>query len=143
MKKPATKAATANSAPADAGDGVAAVERALSIVAALETADHPLALAELAVRTGFYKSTILRLLGSLLTTGYATRLPDDLSGMPLLKKPPESPPPPPPPALRLPPRRDRCRFARFCAAILSPLPAAFVYHSAACPRSAGTPPDCS
>jgi DNA-binding IclR family transcriptional regulator len=76
VKKPATKAAIANSAPAETGDGVAAVERALSIVATLETADHPLTLAELAVRTGFYKSTILRLLGSLLTTGYATRLPD-------------------------------------------------------------------
>ena len=50
--------------------------RALSIVAALESADQPMTLAELAVRTGFYKSTILRLLGSLIATGYVTRLPD-------------------------------------------------------------------
>jgi DNA-binding IclR family transcriptional regulator len=76
VKKSTTKAAIAISQPAEAGEGVAAVERALSIVAALETADQPLTLAELAVRTGFYKSTILRLLGSLLTTGYVTRLPD-------------------------------------------------------------------
>jgi DNA-binding IclR family transcriptional regulator len=81
VKKLATKTATASPTPASSvrtepGDGVAAVERALLIVAALETADAPLTLAELAARTGFYKSTILRLLGSLLSTGYVTRLPD-------------------------------------------------------------------
>ncbi|MET0969983.1 MAG: helix-turn-helix domain-containing protein [Tardiphaga sp.] len=73
MRKPATRAVDA---PREAGDGVAAVERALSIVAALEGADQPMTLAELAVRTGFYKSTILRLLGSLVPTGYVMRLPD-------------------------------------------------------------------
>jgi DNA-binding IclR family transcriptional regulator len=76
MKKPATKAVTTDAPAREAGEGVAAVERALSIVAALETADQPMTLAELAVRTGFYKSTILRLLGSLIPTGYVTRLPD-------------------------------------------------------------------
>ncbi len=76
MKKPATKAVTMDAPVREAGEGVAAVERALSIVAALETADQPMTLAELAVRTGFYKSTILRLLGSLIPTGYVTRLPD-------------------------------------------------------------------
>ncbi|MDR6659338.1 DNA-binding IclR family transcriptional regulator [Tardiphaga robiniae] len=76
MKKPATKAVTMEAPVREAGEGVAAVERALSIVAALETADQPMTLAELAVRTGFYKSTILRLLGSLIPTGYVTRLPD-------------------------------------------------------------------
>jgi DNA-binding IclR family transcriptional regulator len=76
MKKPATKPATIDVPVREAGEGVAAVERALSIVAALETADQPMTLAELAVRTGFYKSTILRLLGSLIPTGYVTRLPD-------------------------------------------------------------------
>jgi DNA-binding IclR family transcriptional regulator len=58
------------------GDGVAAVERALAIVAALEGGDQPVTLAELAAKTGFYKSTILRLLSSLLASGYATKLPD-------------------------------------------------------------------
>lgn len=57
-------------------DGVAAVERALAIVAALEGCDQPITLAELAAKTGFYKSTILRLLTSLLASGYVTRLPD-------------------------------------------------------------------
>jgi DNA-binding IclR family transcriptional regulator len=76
MKKPATKTVTTDAPAREAGEGVAAVERALSIVAALETADQPMTLAELAVRTGFYKSTILRLLGSLIPTGYVTRLPD-------------------------------------------------------------------
>ncbi len=85
MKKPATKTpkaaavekASAAEAPArEAGEGVAAVERALSIIAALESSDQPVTLAELAARTGFYKSTILRLLGSLITNGYVMRLPD-------------------------------------------------------------------
>lgn len=46
-------------------DGVAAVERALAIAEALEVARRPLTLKELAAHTGFYKSTILRLLVSL------------------------------------------------------------------------------
>lgn len=46
-------------------DGVAAVERALSIAKALEMARRPLTLNELAQHTGLYKSTILRLLVSL------------------------------------------------------------------------------
>jgi DNA-binding IclR family transcriptional regulator len=76
MKKPATKSDTTEVPAREAGEGVAAVERALSIVAALESSDQAMTLAELAVRTGFYKSTILRLLGSLIATGYVTRLPD-------------------------------------------------------------------
>jgi DNA-binding IclR family transcriptional regulator len=56
--------------------GVAAVERALAIVAAVETADSPITLADLARKTGFYKSTILRLLGSLEGAGYVVRLGD-------------------------------------------------------------------
>ena len=76
MKKLATKSETADAPTREAGEGVAAVERALSIVAALETSDQPMTLAEIAVCTGFYKSTILRLLGSLIGTGYVTHLPD-------------------------------------------------------------------
>lgn len=56
--------------------GVAAVERALAIVAAVESADAPITLADLARKTGFYKSTILRLLGSLDGAGYIVRLSD-------------------------------------------------------------------
>lgn len=72
MDQSANKSMTAR----DGGEGVAAVERALTIVSALESSDQPIGLAELALRTGFYKSTILRLLGSLIATGYVTRLPD-------------------------------------------------------------------
>ena len=47
------------------GDGVAAVNRAISLLAALEATAKPLTLADLARATGLYKSTILRLLVSL------------------------------------------------------------------------------
>lgn len=47
------------------GEGVAAVNRALTVVIALESAGEPISLAELSRRTGFYKSTILRLISSL------------------------------------------------------------------------------
>ena len=56
--------------------GVAAVDRAFSILAAFKPADERLTLAELAVRTELYKSTILRLAGSLLRHGYLQRLED-------------------------------------------------------------------
>lgn len=56
--------------------GVAAVERAFSIMAALERADGPVSLADLSRITGLYKSTILRLMTSLEHNGYATRLRD-------------------------------------------------------------------
>lgn len=56
--------------------GVAAVERALALVAALEQADGPLSLADLSRTTGLYKSTILRLITSLEHNGYVARLRD-------------------------------------------------------------------
>ncbi|WP_372620482.1 IclR family transcriptional regulator [Falsiroseomonas sp.] len=46
-------------------EGVAAVGRALSILGAFREGEAALTLAELAARTGLYKSTILRLLGTL------------------------------------------------------------------------------
>ena len=52
-------------------DGVAAVDRALSILDALT--DERVSLAELSKRTGLYKSTVLRLLKSLEKGGYALR----------------------------------------------------------------------
>ena len=51
--------------PLEDRDGVAAVDRALSIVAALADSARPLSLADLARATGFYKSTLLRLIASL------------------------------------------------------------------------------
>jgi DNA-binding IclR family transcriptional regulator len=46
-------------------DGVAAVERALAIVEALEAAQRPLTLTQLSTTTGLYKSAVLRLMVSL------------------------------------------------------------------------------
>jgi DNA-binding IclR family transcriptional regulator len=55
----------------DEAGGVAAVERALSILDALT--DDKVTLAELSKRTGLYKSTVLRLLKSLERFGYVLR----------------------------------------------------------------------
>lgn len=64
-----------SSDPAESG-GVAAVDRALSILAAFTADDRSLTLAELALRTGLYKSTILRLAQSLITRRLLLRLED-------------------------------------------------------------------
>lgn len=56
------------------GAGVAAVDRALSVLAAFREGDRALTLAEIAQRTGMYKSTILRLCGTLERHGYLQRL---------------------------------------------------------------------
>jgi DNA-binding IclR family transcriptional regulator len=53
-----------------AGQGVDAVERALSILSAFRDGDAALSLAELAKRPGLYKSTILRLIASLERYGF-------------------------------------------------------------------------
>lgn len=56
--------------------GVEAVDRALRIVNLCLEADGGLTLAELSRRSGFYKSTILRLAGSLEDFGYVSRRSD-------------------------------------------------------------------
>jgi DNA-binding IclR family transcriptional regulator len=57
-------------------DRVEAVERALTLLEAFgQSAEDQLSLAELAARTGYYKSTILRLSRSLERFGYLTRSP--------------------------------------------------------------------
>lgn len=56
--------------------GAAAVDRALSLLAAFRTGDVSLSLAELAVRTRLYKSTVLRLLASLEHARLVQRLDD-------------------------------------------------------------------
>ena len=53
--------------------GVAAVDRALSLLAAFQDADAALSLAQLAERTRLYKSTVLRLLASLEHGGWVQR----------------------------------------------------------------------
>lgn len=56
--------------------GAAAVDRALSLLAAFQPGDGPLALAELATRTRLYKSTVLRLLASLVHARFLHRTAD-------------------------------------------------------------------
>ena len=56
--------------------GVAAVDRALSILDAFAESDPKLSLAEIAKRTGLYKSTVLRLIKSLEKFGYMHRSDD-------------------------------------------------------------------
>lgn len=58
------------------GKGVAAVDRALLILSAFQDGEPHLGLADLASRTGLYKSTILRLCISLEAAGYVRRLED-------------------------------------------------------------------
>ncbi|UXH76521.1 IclR family transcriptional regulator [Roseateles amylovorans] len=56
--------------------GVAAVDRALSLLSAFRSGDRALSLAELSARTGLYKSTALRLLASLAHARWVSRQPD-------------------------------------------------------------------
>jgi DNA-binding IclR family transcriptional regulator len=60
---------------AEAG-GVAAVNRALQILAEIENAGGPVSLSEIARRTSLYKSTVLRLIESLQAAAYVARLED-------------------------------------------------------------------
>jgi DNA-binding IclR family transcriptional regulator len=62
--------------PGSAASGVAAVDRALSILDAFADDDRKLTLAELAKRTGLYKSTVIRLAKSLEKSRYLLRSED-------------------------------------------------------------------
>lgn len=59
-----------------AAGGVAAVDRALNLLKVFKAGDPPLRLADLAERSGLYKSTALRLLASLEHAGLVQRLDD-------------------------------------------------------------------
>ena len=67
--------------------GVAAVDRALEILAAFEPTDKALTLAELTQRTRFYKSTILRLSQSLIRHRFLQRLDDGVSVIHVSRRP--------------------------------------------------------
>lgn len=69
LSEPFTNDASIAPPPAAPSEGVAAVDRALSIATTLARASSPLTLADLARRTGMYKSTLLRLLVSLARAG--------------------------------------------------------------------------
>lgn len=60
----------------DEKGGVAALDRAFTILGVFQPGERALSLAEIARRTGFYKSTILRLIGSLERGGFIRRLED-------------------------------------------------------------------
>lgn len=64
-------------AASEAAGGVAAVDRAFAIIAAMTDSAHAMTLAELAGATGLYKSTILRLITSLERAAILVRRPDD------------------------------------------------------------------
>lgn len=64
-----------------AGKGVAAVDRALSIVSALGDASRTLTLSETAAAAGFYKSTTLRLIASLTRAGFVLQDRDGRYGL--------------------------------------------------------------
>ncbi len=70
--------ATPGEVPAPTPDktGVAALDRAFAILASFTPEDQALSLAELAARTGLYKSTILRIVQSLLQHRFLQRLQD-------------------------------------------------------------------
>lgn len=72
---PRYKTAPPGNSSADSG-GVAAVDRALMLLAAFHEGDRSLSLVELAERTRLVKSTALRLLASLMHFGLAQRLDD-------------------------------------------------------------------
>ncbi|WP_309684444.1 IclR family transcriptional regulator [Polaromonas sp.] len=61
--------------------GAAAVDRALTLLAAFKAGDTALGLAELAARTQLYKSTVLRLLASLEHARLVQRLDDGRYGL--------------------------------------------------------------
>ena len=69
-KEPAGKKKTASET------GAAAVDRAFAILAVFDKASPRMTLAEIARRTGFYKSTILRLLSSLEKAGFVRKSSD-------------------------------------------------------------------
>lgn len=56
--------------PKSAVGGAASVERALAILSAFRIGERSLGLKELSARTGFYKSSVLRLLRSLAASGF-------------------------------------------------------------------------
>jgi DNA-binding IclR family transcriptional regulator len=61
----------------DGRERVEAVERAIVLLQCFEEPGEALTLAALAQRSGLYKSTILRLVGSLLRTGFLRRMTND------------------------------------------------------------------
>ncbi len=70
LQKPAVKQRSSSARPRSDIGGSASVERALLLLNTFQIGDSSLSLAELAYRTGYYKSSILRLLKSLSAFGF-------------------------------------------------------------------------
>lgn len=73
-KKKPERDASASPSTAPDGGGVAAVERALSILGAFQAGDQALPLVEISQRTNLYKSTVLRITQTLLRHNYLQRI---------------------------------------------------------------------
>lgn len=78
---PKNEPALADASKTPAEGGVAAVDRAFAILGAFDPGCNCLSLAEIARRTGLYKSTILRLMSSLERAGFIRRLADGQYGV--------------------------------------------------------------
>jgi len=76
MKQPAPTIPPENTANASPDDGVIAVRRALRILEAFGVDDPHLTLAELSRRTGYHRSTVLRLARTLALDGYMAQRSD-------------------------------------------------------------------
>lgn len=74
MTSPKSRAARHD--PESAQEGVASVERALTVLGAFDVQTKAVGLAMLAERTGLAKSTLLRLIASLMGRGYLRATPD-------------------------------------------------------------------
>ena len=59
-----------------ANGGSSTADRALAVLSSFQSGDRSLSLAELTSRTGLYKSTILRLMNSLLSAHFIVRSPN-------------------------------------------------------------------
>jgi len=78
---PSTNDSPTEDSRSPAEGGVAAVDRAFAILAAFDAERSTLPLAEIARRTGLYKSTILRLMSSLERAGFVRRQADGQYGI--------------------------------------------------------------
>jgi DNA-binding IclR family transcriptional regulator len=74
--EPQTGSGTDDNPARGSAGGVAAVNRALQVLAAIENARGPVSLTEISQATGLYKSTALRLIESLQNAAYVARLED-------------------------------------------------------------------
>lgn len=76
MKKPSVASKHADTDPTLAADTVSAVDRALQVLDIFDPSAKALPLTAISERTGLPKSTLLRIIASLMNRGYLRALPD-------------------------------------------------------------------